>query len=221
MELLDVPEEKVHVIYPGYNADLFRPDLPQSESDEALQRHGLQADYFLHVGTLEPRKNLVRLIQAFDLVRRKSHEDIQLVLAGGKGWKYESIFEEIHRLNLHDSVRLLGYVPDEDLPGLIKGARAVVYPSLYEGFGIPPLEAMAVGTPVLTSNTSSLPEVVGDAAVLVDPEDVGSIASGMEDIWTDGDLRQSLQEKGWLRAQRFAWDKSARQTMDLYNRLLG
>ncbi len=122
----------------------------------------------------------MRLVKAFDLVRRKEPENIQLVLVGGKGWKYGEILDEIRRLNLHDSFRQLGYLPDEDLPGLIRGARAMVYPSLYEGFGLPPLEAMAVGTPVLTSNTSSLPEVVGEAAVMVDPADIETMAVAME-----------------------------------------
>ena len=162
----------------------------------------------------------MRLVKAFDLVRRKNFGNIQLVLAGGKGWKYEEIFDEIRKLNLHDSVRQLGYLPDEDLPGLIKGARAMVYPSLYEGFGLPPLEAMAVGTPVLTSNTSSLPEVVGGSGVMVDQEDIEGMAVAMERLWTDETWRESLMMKGYQQAQQFNWDRSARETMDLYHSLL-
>jgi len=220
MEYLDLPGEKVHVIYQGYNSDLFRGDVSGEDVERVLRQHQLEAPYFLYVGTLEPRKNLVRLVKAFDLVRRKSPGNIQLVLAGGKGWKYEEIFDEIRKLNLHDSVRQLGYLPDEDLPGLIRGARAMVYPSLYEGFGLPPLEAMAVGTPVLTSNTSSLPEVVGEAAVMVDPEDIEGMAVAMERLWTDETWRESLRIKGYQQAQQFSWERSARQTMDLYHSLL-
>ena len=220
MEYLDLPGEKVHVIYQGYNSDLFRGDVSGEDVERVLRQHQLEAPYFLYVGTLEPRKNLVRLVKAFDLVRRKNPGNIRLVLAGGKGWKYEEIFDEIRKLNLHDSVRQLGYVPDEDLPGLIRGARAMVYPSLYEGFGLPPLEAMAVGTPVLTSNTSSLPEVVGEAAVMVDPEDIEAMAVAMERLWTDETWRESLRTKGYQQAQQFNWDRSARETMDLYHSLL-
>lgn len=220
LELLDVAPEKVHVIYQGYNSALYRPDFPETEVERILQQHHLRAPYFLYVGTLEPRKNLVRLVKAFDLVRKRSPGAIQLVLAGQKGWKYEDIFEEIGRLNLHEWVRHLGYVPDEDLPGLIQGARSVVYPSLYEGFGLPPLEAMAMGTPVLTSNTSSLPEVVGEAGLQVDPEDVESMAWAMERIGTDEALRQDLKVKGLQRAQRFTWDQAAQQTVELYHSLL-
>ncbi len=208
------------MIYQGYNSDLFRREVSGEDVDRVLRRHQLEAPYFLYVGTLEPRKNLVRLIKAFDMVLRKTPGNVQLVLAGGKGWKYEEILDEIRKLNLHDSVRQLGYVPDEDLPGLIRGARAMVYPSLYEGFGLPPLEAMAVGTPVLTSNTSSLPEVVGEAAVMVDPEDVEAMAVAMERLWTDETWRESLSMKGYQQAQQFNWDRSARETMDLYHRLL-
>ena len=220
MEYLDIPGEKVHVIYQGYNADQFRRDVPEEDVERVLLQHHLQPPYFLYVGTLEPRKNLVRLVKAFGLVQRKNPGKIQLVLAGGKGWKYEEIFEEIRKLSLHDSVRQLGYVADEDLPGLIKGARAMVYPSLYEGFGLPPLEAMAVGTPVLTSNASSLPEVVGGAGVMVDPEDIEGMAAAMERLWTDETWRESLRVKGYQQAQQFNWDRSARETMDLYHSLL-
>lgn len=220
LELLDVPPEKVHVIYQGYNADLFRPDLPQQEVERVLQHYLLRVPYLLYLGTLEPRKNLVRLIQAFHLLRRRSRNTISLILAGQKGWLYDDIFAEILRLGLHDSVKYLGYVADEDLPGLIKGARALAYPSLYEGFGLPPLEAMAMGTPVLTSNVASLPEVVGEAALQVNPEDVEAIAAGLERLCDDEALRQELKKKGWQRAQLFSWDKAAQQTMELYATLL-
>ena len=220
LEYLDIPAEKVRVIYQGYNADLFRSDVPGEDVERVLLRHRLQAPYFLYVGTLEPRKNLVRLLKAFSLVRRNGLGNIHLVLAGRKGWKFEEIFDEIRKLNLHDSVRQLGYLADEDLPGLIKGARALVYPSLYEGFGLPPLEAMAVGTPVLTSNTSSLPEVVGGAGVMVDPEDVEALAMALERLWTDETWGESLRMKGYRQAQRFTWDKAAKQTLELYHSLL-
>jgi glycosyltransferase involved in cell wall biosynthesis len=220
LELLDVPPEKVHVIYQGYNADLFRPDLPQREVERVLQLYHLRVPYFLYLGTLEPRKNLVRLIQAFALLRKKGPSPIHLVLAGQKGWAYNNIFEEIRRLGLHDYVSYLGYVADEDLPGLIKGAMALAYPSLYEGFGIPPLEAMAMGTPVLTSNVASLPEVVGEAALQVDPEDVEAMAAALERLYNDEALREDLKLKGWEQARRFSWDRAAQQMMELYGKLL-
>ncbi|MEE8472104.1 MAG: glycosyltransferase family 1 protein [Dehalococcoidia bacterium] len=220
LELLDVPPEKVHTVYNGYNADLFRSDLSPEYVEGVLRRYHLGTPYILSLGTLEPRKNLVRLIQAFHLLRKKSPDPIYLVLAGAMGWKYDIIFNEIRRLGLHDSVSYLGYAPDEDLPGLIKGARALAYPSLYEGFGIPPLEAMAVGTPVITSNAASLPEVVGEAGLQVDPEDVGAIAAALERVCGDDALAEDMRAKGLKRAQQFSWDRAARQVMEIYHKLL-
>jgi glycosyltransferase involved in cell wall biosynthesis len=216
-----IPPEKIVVIYPGRDGTLA------PVSDEAIQaavraRFGIDGPYLLYVGTLHPRKNLVRLVQAFALLLRSSSSQVepqgtipnlQLVLAGQKGWLYEEIFAQVQKLDLTDRVVLTGYVPDTDLPALLSGATGFVFPSLYEGFGFPVLEAMACGTPVVCSNVSSLPEVAGDAALLVDPLDTDALAAAIERVVTDGGLRRNLVERGFAQAERFSWRRCAQKTM--------
>lgn len=180
-----------------------------------------QDDYIFYVGAIEPRKNLVRLATAFKAAVERSPElTTRLVLAGRRGWLTESIDAGLQDLGLGDRLLMPGHVPFEDLPALLHGARAVGYVSLYEGFGLPPLEAMACGTPVVASYNSSIPEVVGDAGLLVDPCNVNDIATALHRIMTDDALRADLAHKSLRRAQQFSWTKTAELTMGTYRRAI-
>jgi glycosyltransferase involved in cell wall biosynthesis len=170
----------------------------------------------LYAGNIKPHKNLVRLIEAFDGLRKQGFEDLMLLIIGDEISKLPALRRAVHRHKLHKQVRFLGFLPDETLAVLYRLAAVFVFPSLYEGFGLPPLEAMASGTPVVTSNVSSLPEVVGDAAVLVDPYDVDSIIEGMRRVLTDPALAAELRRKGLARARDFSWERSVRRTWQLY-----
>jgi O-antigen biosynthesis alpha-1,3-mannosyltransferase len=191
----------------------FRP-LPAEEIQKVLSDWNLaQHGYLLFLGTLEPRKNLLRLLQAVELAGNRIGP---LVIAGADGWGSDEVARRIERLQGAGRVSYLGYVPDGARPALINGARGFVYPSLYEGFGLPVLEAMACGVPVLASNVSSLPEVVGDGGVLVDPCDVDAIAGGMVQLWQDEALRKELSRRGLERACGFSWERTANQTLSAY-----
>ncbi len=171
----------------------------------------------LYLGTLEPRKNIPNLLRAYAKVK---HEvGMPLLIGGGKGWNFDEIFSTYEQLQLHDSVSFLGYVPGEELPLWYNAATAFIYPSRYEGFGIPPLEAMASGTPVLTTNATSIPEVVGDAAIQVDPDDLEQMAQELVRIANDASLRDDLRERGLLRAQAFSWENLAKATLDVYRKV--
>jgi alpha-1,3-rhamnosyl/mannosyltransferase len=217
LKLLPVDPARVTVVPEGVAAD-FTPGAAAG-APARLAPLGLRAgEYLLFLGTIEPRKNLRRVLQALELAGR----DVgPLVVAGGGGWNNEPTVKELARLERAGRVKRLGYVSGDCRPLLVAGARALVYPSLYEGFGLPPLEAMACGTPVLTSNVSSLPEVVGDAAVLVDPCDVGALAAAIRRLWHDDGLRADLRARGLARARRFRWDVTARLTLDVYAAALG
>lgn len=216
-----VPAECVRVVYPGCARRFFA--RPSAGRVQALRdRLGLGNPFVLYVGRLQPRKNLARLIAAFELLCGE-HPDLghDLVIAGGKGWMYEGIFSAAARSRAAGRIRFVGFVPAEELPALYAAADALALVSLWEGFGLPVLEAMAAGTPVLTSDRSSLPEVAGDAAVLVDPEDTGAIASGLYRVLADGTLRESLVAKGRARAGTFTWERSAGQLLDAVATILG
>jgi len=197
-----VPESKIAVVYPGYDDSLARVDPAAVRA-----RYGLPEDYFLHVGTLQPRKNLVRLMEAVAL----APAPVCLVLAGRAGWLSGSIVAKARELG--HRVRWLEYVPDEDLAGLYSGALALVFPSLFEGFGFPVLEAMACGTPVICSNTSSLPEVAGEAAVLADPGDVQAWLAAMLRVQAEPGLRAALAERGLAQVRQFSWRRAAQETL--------
>ncbi len=208
-----VDPDRVRVIYLGRDEALAPVRDPEIVS--AVREHyGIGGRYLLYVGTLQPRKNLARTIEAFArIVGRPALTNVQLVLAGKRGWLYEDLFARVERLGLAGRVRFPGYVAEEDLPALLSAALAFVFPSLYEGFGIPVLEAGACEVPVITSNTSSLPEVAGDAALLVDPHDVDAIADAMYRLITDPDLRGELIRRGRENVKRFSWEKCARETL--------
>jgi glycosyltransferase involved in cell wall biosynthesis len=213
-------EGKIHVV-PLAPGDGFVPLRPE-ESLPVLDRYGLSyRDYLLFVGNLEPRKNLGALVEAYTCMRTTAGLSPPLVIAGGEGWKNRAIHRAAAASPFAADIRFLGHVPEADLPALMSGALAFVYPSLYEGFGLPPLEAMACGTPVITSNRSSLPEVVGDAALLVDPEDRRQLAEAMTRVATEEALRDDLRGRGLKQAQRYSWDETARRTVEVYERVGG
>ncbi len=205
------PPEKITVVYPGRDESLA-PVTDPAALAAVRRRYGLTGPYLLYVGTLHPRKNLLRLLRAFHRLRPAAR-NLQLVLAGKKGWLYDEIFAQVRDLGLGDRVLFPGYVPAEDLPALLGGATAFVYPSLYEGFGFPVLEAMACGTPVVCSNVSSLPEVAGDAALLVDPLDVEALASALARVVDDEGLRRELRARGFEQVRRFSWRRCAEQVL--------
>jgi glycosyltransferase involved in cell wall biosynthesis len=219
IELLGVPAERVRVVYAGIEERFVAQ--PSAVVAEALGRYGLDGPYILGLGTLQPRKNYSRLIEAYHMVRQEHGIPHKLVIVGGKGWLYEGILATIERLGLGEQVRLIGYAQDADLPALYTGASAFAFPSLYEGFGIPVLEAMACGTPVVTANTSSLPEVAGDAALTVDPEDTEALAGALWQVLSDARLRQALVEGGRRQVAKFGWDASARRLLGLYRMVAG
>jgi len=208
-----VDGRKIQVIHLGRDET-----LAPVRDDRALAavraRYGIAGPYLFYVGTLQPRKNLARVIEAFARVAAApAFSGVQLVLAGKKGWLYDDLFAQVERMGLPGRVIFPGYVEDADLAPLLSGALAFVFPSLYEGFGIPVLEAGACGVPVITSNTSSLPEIAGEAALLVDPHDVDAIAEAMTRLVTDGALRAELSRRGLVNVQRFSWEKCARETL--------
>ncbi len=213
-ELLGTPPEKILVVYAGVGPE-FQPVTAGETLAQVRARYGLDWPFVLTVGTLEPRKNHLRLIHAFAQLL-PTHPDLRLVLAGGRGWLYEDVQAEVARLNLRDRVVFPGFVSDADLPALYSLASVFAYPSLYEGFGLPVLEAMACGTPVVCSNASSLPEVAGDAALLVDPADVAALAGALEQALADAPTRQALRTRGLAQASRFTWQAAARTLLDAY-----
>lgn len=219
-----VPEvaEKLRVVPCGVDRLRFSPMPASSISsiEELKKRMGLQQSYFLYLGTLEPRKNLERLLKAYALLKQQHPDAPQLVLAGGYGWRNHHIYHLAEELHVTEDVLFTEYVPEEDLRPLICGALAFVFPSIYEGFGMPPLEAMACGTPVLTTWAASLPEVVGDCAVVVDPHHTEDIANGLEKLFLDGVLREKLRKDGLRRAAMFSWENAAAALYDVYQEAL-
>lgn len=208
--------QKVKVVYCGVNLEKFHPVLEKEKIERVKNSIGISGEYFLYLGTIEPRKNLERLIQAFRLVCDNDAKAPKLVLAGGKGWLNSGIYEKVKELGIEEKVIFTKYVPDEDLCPLINGACAFVFPSIYEGFGMPPLEAMACGVPVITSGEASLPEVVGDCALIADAYSPESIAQAMTRIYTDTQLAEELRKKGPLRAAQFTWERFSAQLYDIY-----
>lgn len=217
VRFLKINPEKVSVI-PLAAAPRFRPLDPQAVQP-ALARYGVERPYILYVGSLDARKNLPRLLQAYARLC-VSRPGWALVIVGAHKWMVAPIAETVQRLALAPHVRFTGFVAEEDLPALYNGADLFVFPSLCEGFGLPVLEAMACGTPVVTSNTSSLPEVAGDAALLVDPTDVAAITEAMERVLSDPVLAADLRARGLARASQFSWERTARETLAVYERVL-
>lgn len=208
---VEIDPKKVNVVYEGYDKDLFKPVKGDTLVNSLRQYKLKPQEYFLFVGTVQPRKNLERLIRAFAVLKLAPSK---LVIAGNKGWLSEEIYRLPKKLGIEDRVKFLGYVPDENLPALYSGALALTFPSLFEGFGLPILEAQACNCPVLTSSASSLPEVGGKAAVYVDPYSVDDIVKGMERVKGEGE-RVKLIQKGLDNVKRFSWEKCAAQTLQI------
>jgi glycosyltransferase involved in cell wall biosynthesis len=220
IDLLGASASKIAVVYAGVESR-FRPMVDPADAETLAavrQKYGLPERFILSVGTIQPRKNLARLVQAFaSLIDRRPGLDWDLVVAGGKGWLYEGVFDQVKASGVQSRVGLIGFVDDADLPALYNLAGLFAFPSLYEGFGLPPLEAMACGVPVVCSTASSLPEVVGDAALTVGPLDVAGLAQAIGRMIDDAPLRSSLVRRGLARAGRFTWQKAAQALRQVYS----
>lgn len=212
--LLGVPAARVRTVYPGVT-ELYRPQDALAV-EEFRGRRGLPERFFVHVGTLQPRKNLERLISAFARFKRASGLPHALMLVGGKGWLYEGLLQHARREAVEGSVHFVGFATAEETPLWYAAAEAMIFPSLYEGFGFPIVEAMACGTPVLSSTASCLPEAAGDAADLFDPFDVDGLAGAMARLANDPERRQELRQRGFVQAARFTWERTARAVLSAY-----
>ncbi len=218
MALLKIPESKIRVIHLAASKD-FKPIKSPQKLKLVQKKYHTGLDYLLDVGTIEPRKNLPFLVRAYALAVRDGL-DAKLVITGKKGWYYQDLFKLVKDLELQERVIFTGYVEEKDLPALYSGARAFVFPSLYEGFGLPPLEGMACGVPVVSSNTSSMPEVIGNAGILISPKDERLWAENMLKITKDRSLARTLSELGLRQAKKFSWEETARKTIEVYKEVI-
>ena len=210
-----VAPEKIRAIMLGF--DPAMTEERDAVAGAAVRRkYGLPNDYILYVGTIQPRKNINTLIEAFSLLKGRWAFAGKLVIVGRKGWLYDTLFARIRELGLEDEVLFTGFVPDEELPFIYDGARVFAYLSLFEGFGLPPLEAMACGVPVVTSDTTSLPEVVGDAGIAVPPLDVERVAEALQRVLNNEETATAMREHGLARAKSFSWEAAAKETLDVY-----
>ena len=211
--------DRVRAVMLGFDPAMIRP-RSREEGETVRQRYRLPARYLLYVGTIQPRKNLDTLISAYHELRASGNDHgHKLVIVGRKGWLYDRLFERIRELGLEEDIVFTGFVPDEDLPFIFDGAGVFLYLSLFEGFGLPPLEAMACGVPVIASDTTSIPEVVGEAGITLPPCDSSAVARAVQRILSDPAYAGELREKGRQRALRFSWDSAARETHAVYRQL--
>jgi glycosyltransferase involved in cell wall biosynthesis len=216
LDILDLEPERVVTIYPGVAESFF--DVTAADVHAVREKHGLTRPYVLFVGTIEPRKNVPGLLNAYAQLKRSTREEYEMVLAGPVGW---ADHETVAKVVEAEGVRYLGYVPEDDLPGITAGASVLAYPSFYEGFGFPVAQAMAAGVPVITSDRSSLPEIAGEAALLVDPESTEEIRGALERLLTSPVLRERLGGAGRCRARQFRWELSARKSQEWFRRVAG
>jgi glycosyltransferase involved in cell wall biosynthesis len=218
IRLLHRDPARIHVVHPGVDEEFF--EAPPAAADSPIRSElGLPTRFVLHVGTIQPRKDIETLLGTFVLLSQR-HADLHLVIAGGTGWGYQDLDAMIEGTGLKDRARRLGYVPAGARPALYRAAEALVFPSLYEGFGLPLVEAMASGLPVVASDVSSIPEVVRDAALLAPPGDTQAFADAVERLLTDAPFRATLIERGQRRARQYRWIDSARRTADVYRDIL-
>lgn len=215
IRIYELPESKIFVTPLGVENSTFYPNLSEDKLRQTRNIYGLPGAFYLFIGTIEPRKNITGLIKAFELL----DNDMDLVIAGRRGWKYDSVMELIEQSPKRHRIKYVGYVDEDHKAYLIKLAQCLVWPSFYEGFGLPPLEAMAVGVPVITSQVSSLPETVGDAAILVDPYNVGDIAEAMRQVVSNPTLKADLVNKGFVQAKKFTWQQTAAKTLEVFKSL--
>jgi glycosyltransferase involved in cell wall biosynthesis len=220
IQFFGVEPDRVVVVPNGVTAE-FTPARGQTAVEAFRAAHGLPAEFILFVGTLEPRKNLVRLVDAFAAYRQRATRPIKLIIAGGKGWYYQQLFARVEGLGLQNDVLFPGFIAAHELPIWFQAARVFVYPSLFEGFGLPVLEALACGTPTVTSRISSLPEVTGDAALLVNPEDTEELAAAIASVLDSPVKAAELAAAGPPRAAQFTWRATARRTAGVYSAALG
>ncbi len=218
IKLLGIPEDEIKVIHNGIDS-YFKKITEPALLTNTRKKLGLFKNIILFVGTLEPRKNVIRLIRAYAHLCKSMHLEHELVIAGKKGWMYSGIFHEVERLGLKDRVHFLNYVSQQDLVNLYSMADLFVYPSLYEGFGFPPLEAMACEVPVVASNVSSLPEVLGDAALLIDPYSTDEMVAAMSKILSDVEFSQRLKAKGLERVKQYSWQNFAVQLLKVFEEI--
>jgi glycosyltransferase involved in cell wall biosynthesis len=216
-----VPESRIDVIYNAID-DRFWQEPAAEEIARVRERYRLTDPFVLYAGNIKPHKNLERLIESFHLLRQNSPElrDVQLLIIGDEISKYAALRRAVHRHKLHKHVRFFGFVSDQTLAALYRLADVFVFPSLYEGFGLPPLEAMASGTPVITSNVSSLPEVVGNAALMIDPYEPAAISDAIRRVLTSAELRADLRRRGLARAREFSWERSIRRVREIYDEVM-
>lgn len=215
VDILRIPAERIRVIYPGVAEPFFR--VTREQADATKTRYKLNAPYFLFVGCIEPRKNVPNIVLAWQRLAKSLRQDVQLVLAGPFGWASEEVKKTLAETN--EGIQYLGYVPEADLPGLVRGAVALLYPSWYEGFGLPAAQAMAAGVPVIASNRSSLPEVVGDGGLLVNPDSVEELCHAMNRIATCPELSRELGMRGKSRARAFRWPECAARSLEFFHDL--
>ena len=215
---LDINPDKIFVTHLG--ADKRFRQMEKEEVHPILQKYQLHKPYILFVGTLEPRKNVETLIRAFNQLKQSHNIPHELVLAGQKGWLYEKIFEAIESSPFKSDIRQMDYVPDSDVPALMNWAEVFAYPSFYEGFGLPVLEAMQCGVPVVTSNISSMPEVGGEACLYIHPESSDELADTLYKVLRDKAFQKILSEKGIERAKQFSWEKCAEETLKAYEEVV-
>ncbi len=214
-----IPEKKIDVIPNAIDERFWAPPL-EEEVEHVRERYQLDAPFVLYAGNIRPHKNIERLIEAFYLLRKRGFDEVKLLVIGDEISKYATLRRAVHSYKLHKHVRFFGFVEDKTLAILYRLARVFVFPSLYEGFGLPPLEAMASGTPVITSNVSSLPEVVGDAALLIDPYEPEAISDAMQRVLSDAGLRADLRARGLARARHFSWERSISRVREIYQEVL-
>ena len=219
LRFFNVPEERVTVIYNAID-ERFYDDPSEEEIVRVRERYQLHDRFLMYAGNVKPHKNLERLVEAFVLLRQGGFDDLKLLITGSEISKYATLRRAVHRYNLHKHVRFLGFQSETTLAALYRLSEVFVFPSLYEGFGLPPLEAMASGTPVVVSNVSSLPEVVGDAAVLVNPYDASAIADGIRQVLGDPARRAELVTRGLTRARMFSWQESASRVRQIYQEVV-
>ncbi len=215
IQRMKIPPEKIHVIPLGVNRT-FQPIQDPRTGARVREKYHLPMRFILYFGTIEPRKNLLVLLDAYHALLARDDTPPDLVFAGRKGWQYQSVFQRVRDLGLDQRIRFTSWVDEADAPAMMNAATVFVYPSLYEGFGLPPLEAMACGTPVVCSNASSLPEVVGEGGILFDPRDTGALTNALARVLTDERLRVDMRERGLAQAAKFSWERAARETLAVY-----
>ena len=220
IELLGVPEEKIYVTLLASDP-VFHPITDGDRIEEVSSKYGLPDNFVFTLGTIEPRKNIPRLVKAFSDYVEGSDTDLCLVISGKKDWGYGEVLKVVDARKTASRVFFTGYVKEEDMPVLYSMAKFFVYPSIYEGFGLPVLEALSCGSPVISSNTSSLPEVAGTAAIFVDPKDVDSLREGIARLDKDENLRKMLSREALSQSEKFSWEKTAARTVDVYNMVMG